>query len=190
MLEKVFGKRERPVERSEPLRICSTTSSRTAANPGRSACSCRISRDSSSGMPAPTIVASCRVKTTSSSPRGRKWFGLADVSRDLTAPPAPPPAAAGRTERTMRFLFRSSATAASWLVPTIVPVTALPPKFFASYLKLGMGPCARGLARALPVLHGDAQHGLDGCASARRRAEPAAAERHHVVLERLLLDVL
>ena len=68
--ENVFGNFSIDVERSVPPRMSSTTLSSTAAKPARSACSCRISRPSRSGMPAPTIVEIWRVNTTSSSPRG------------------------------------------------------------------------------------------------------------------------
>ena len=107
--------------------------------PGVSAWSPSTSSDSSSESPAPIIVASWRVKTTTSWALARGLtFPMERVARLL----APRPVLSSRRSTTSARL-RSSATASALVAAWMTPWTVCPPLSLAAYLNWIMGSMGR-----------------------------------------------
>ncbi|HVY62777.1 MAG TPA: hypothetical protein VHF22_14060 [Planctomycetota bacterium] len=135
MLEKHFGCFLSASEKSEPPRTSSTHWLMTALKPRSSACSARISKHSRSGMPAPSMVASWRVKTIRSASLTRTPFHACPFA----APPPPKRsrfhaaffAAFSESETTTRFWRLSSPRASLSFCAVTAPLTVFPAAFRA-----------------------------------------------------------
>ena len=90
-------------DRSDPERISPMTDASAPLRALLSACSQRISRLSSSGIPAETMVASCRVNSSSS-----PFFGLGAAKPRIL-----PPSRTSATSISWRFLRRTFSVASN-----------------------------------------------------------------------------
>src|SRR5690606_34875969 len=170
------------LDRSAPVRMSSTTRDRQYLNPWLSAWSARISRPSSMGIPADSMVESWRVNT-SSSPFLTEAFlatGFCPVRANILSPPPVFLMSIG-----VRRRRRRSATTSLCEPACMVPLTVLPELSFAWYLNVVVIVPLAGRS----IGHRRAFDFFDAGDPARRVEQPAAAQGQHPLLQRLFLDV-